>query len=125
MENLPKEMLLKIIGDKKLEDFPNEVLVHIIADREKQMKLQQFEIDERQKIIIKQKDCIDELVEKIKYLEKEKERVSVAERDRIYDDPPEHLVTDLPQCDIDYSNHSPEQLLKIKKKNFFDFLTEK
>ena len=35
MENLPKEMLLKIIGDKKLEDFPNEVLVHIIADREK------------------------------------------------------------------------------------------
>ena len=42
MENLPKEMLLKIIGDKKLEDLPNEVLVHIIADREKQMKLQQF-----------------------------------------------------------------------------------
>ena len=122
MENLPKEMLLKIIGDKKLEDFPNEVLVHIIADREKKMKLQQFEIDQRQKIIIKQKDCIDELVEKIKYLEKEKERVSVAERDRIYDDPPEHLVTDLPQCDIDYSNYSPAQLKEIKKKNFYDFL---
>jgi len=131
MENLPKEMLLKIIGDKKLEDFPNEVLVHIIADREKQMKLQQFEIDERQKIIIKQKDCIDELVEKIKYLEKEqgdRERVSVAERDRMYDDPPpggEHLVTDLPQCDIDYSNYSPAQLKEIKKKNFYDFLKEK
>ena len=43
------------------------------------MKLQVFEINEKQKIIIKQKDCIDELVEKIKYLEKEqRDRESVS-----------------------------------------------
>ena len=125
MENLPKEMLLKIIGDKKLEDLPNEVLIYILADRERKMKLQVFEINEKQKIIIKQKDCIDELVEKIKDLEKEQERVSHLqrrERDHMYDDHQLHVVGNLPQSEIDYSNHTGEQLYKIKKKNFYDFL---
>lgn len=119
MENLPKEMLLKIIGDKKLEDLPNEVLVYILADRERKMKLQVFEINEKQKIIIKQKDCIDELVEKIKDLEKEKESLPL---ERMYDNPQEHIVGDLRQSEIDYSDHTEEQLHKIKKKNFVDFM---
>ncbi len=121
MEHLPKEMLLKIIGDKKLEDLPNEVLVYILADRERHMKLQEFEINEKNKIIKKQKDCIDELEEKIKDLEKDLRKESSA-----YDNPapPPYLVGDLPQSEMDFSNHTEQQLNKIKKKNFLNFLKE-
>lgn len=120
MENLPKEMLLKIIGDKKLEDLPNEVLVYIIADRERHMKLQEFQIDEKNKIIQKQKDCIDELEEKIKDLEKDIRKEASA-----YDNAlPPYVVGDLPQSEMDFSNHTDAELHKIKKKNFYDFLKE-
>ena len=117
MENLPKEMLLKIIGDKKLEDLPNEVLVYILADRERKMKLQEFEIIEKNKIIKKQNDCIVELEEKIRQQERQSD---------IYDKPaPQpYLVGNLPQCEMDFSNHTDPELHKIKKKNFYDFLKE-
>ena len=120
MEHLPKEMLLKIIGDKKLEDLPNEVLVYILADRERKMKLQVFEINEKDKIIKKQKDCIDGLEEKIRDIEE-----NIRKEASTYDNPaPPYLVGNVPQSEMDFSNHTEQQLNKIKKKNFYDFLKE-
>ena len=120
MENLPKEMLLKIIGDKKLEDLPNEVLVYILADRERKMKLQEFEINEKNKIIKKQNDCIVELEEKIRDIEENIRKEATA-----YDNPaPPYLVGNVPQSEMDFSNHTEQQLNKIKKKNFYDFMKE-
>jgi hypothetical protein len=144
MDSLPKEMLLKIIGDVKLENLPNEVLIHMI--HEKDAKISHYQtFEEKYNNLLKKFQILNsehselqeqhELLEKmyedrnieIKQLQQE---VRQRSQEDIYGDNLPHqngkyLYMNRIQADFDFSKISEKELKNIKKKNLLDFIKEK
>jgi len=151
MDSLPKEMLLKIIGQVKLEDLPSEVLIHMIHERDAKIShyqtfeekhnnlLKKFQtLNSEHSELQEQHDLLEKLYEdrniEIKQLKDEIKELQQDVRQRseedIYGDNLPHqngkyLYMNRIQADFDFSKISEKELKKIKKKNLLDFMNEK
>lgn len=153
MDTLPKEMLLKIIGEVKLEDLPSEVLIHMIHERDAKIShyqafeekhnnlLKKFQTLNSEHCELKASNLILEKlyqdrvteIEKLNHDNKElmeKQEVRQRSHEDIYGDDLPHqsgkyLYMNRIQADFDFTKISEKELKKIKKKNLLDFMNEK
>ena len=144
MDTLPKEMLLKIIGEVKLENLPNEVLIHMI--HEKDAKISHYQaFEEKYNNVLKKFQILNseysELQEQHELLEKMYEdrntEIKQLQQDVRQRSPEDIYGDDLPhqsgkylymnriQADFDFSKISEKELKNIKKKNLLNFMNEK
>jgi hypothetical protein len=114
MDELSNDILLEIVSGMKLEDLSKEILI-------KMMK-------EKNQIIKDQKEMIKFKCDEIKKLKHENEnlkmeKIRMRSHEDIYADG-NPVYTTLNQRDMDFSNMTDEELLKLKKQNFKDFMNK-